>query len=407
MESKNVKVIDEHNIDRDANVICSVDVDGTDYVIYSIERDAENDNVFVSKLIKNNDGTSNMVNIDDSIEKNKLNDIIKELITYSINSEDDKTTGTVTLSDGKNVNISSVLFNKEQRINVNKTYITTVKKSVTKVSGIFYKIDKIKIDTEPVIESIFDAEQEEKTAVVEKMPVVKLENDVVNTVVPQPIVEAVSLPNDSAVVQTESENVKSTLPENETSSLNTVSPVAEINIPAPEVVPMPMPSVTVSPVEVVPSETVTASTVVPMSQPVGEIKSEPITVDTPSTAVYASEMHQPVVSNTVVPSSDNKLVFDASKETNLNVALGEVSSDKTIQVENVSPIREFGIDEPIVQNNVAPTEEIAVQDNQLVRTRTMGFANNKFFMVVAIVFFVAACVFLGYEVFRYFSIVGQ
>ena len=28
MESKNVKIIDEHNIDRDANVICSFKVDG-------------------------------------------------------------------------------------------------------------------------------------------------------------------------------------------------------------------------------------------------------------------------------------------------------------------------------------------------------------------------------------------
>ena len=33
-----------------------------------------------------------------------------------------------------------------------------------------------------------------------------------------------------------------------------------------------------------------------------------------------------------------------------------------------------------------------------------GFANNKFFMVIAIMFFVASCVFLGYEVFNYFQV---
>ena len=34
-----------------------------------------------------------------------------------------------------------------------------------------------------------------------------------------------------------------------------------------------------------------------------------------------------------------------------------------------------------------------------------GFANNKFFMVIAILIFVGACVFLGYEAFTYFQAV--
>ena len=34
-ERKIVKVIDEHDIDRTANIMCSIDVDGSDYVIYS------------------------------------------------------------------------------------------------------------------------------------------------------------------------------------------------------------------------------------------------------------------------------------------------------------------------------------------------------------------------------------
>ena len=62
MESKNVKVIDEHSIDRDAYVVCGINVDNIDYVLYSIERDGENDNLFISKIIKNIDGTSNMIN---------------------------------------------------------------------------------------------------------------------------------------------------------------------------------------------------------------------------------------------------------------------------------------------------------------------------------------------------------
>ena len=63
MESKNIKIVDEHGIDRIADVVCPIDVMGSDYIVYVIERDNENDNVFVSKLIKNIDNTSNLMNI--------------------------------------------------------------------------------------------------------------------------------------------------------------------------------------------------------------------------------------------------------------------------------------------------------------------------------------------------------
>ena len=86
MENKSIKVIDEHNIDRVANVICAIDVDGSDYVVYSIERDSDNDNIFVSKLVKNINETSNVVNIDDSMEKDKISSLVKELIKYANNN---------------------------------------------------------------------------------------------------------------------------------------------------------------------------------------------------------------------------------------------------------------------------------------------------------------------------------
>ena len=78
MKNKNVKVIDEHGIDRKASVVFSVDVDGSDYVVYWIERDTDNDNIFVSKLIKNIDGTSNMMNIED------LNDVTADFVVKRI-----------------------------------------------------------------------------------------------------------------------------------------------------------------------------------------------------------------------------------------------------------------------------------------------------------------------------------
>ena len=131
MNNKNIKIVDEHGIDRNANVMFAFGLSGSEYVTYWIERDEDNANIFVSKIIKNIDGTFNMLDIDDSMEKAKLSDIIKTLITTAVNDEADKLSETfVTLVDGKRVDFIAVSFNKEQRINVQKTYITTVKKKL-------------------------------------------------------------------------------------------------------------------------------------------------------------------------------------------------------------------------------------------------------------------------------------
>ena len=155
MNNKNIKVVDEHSIDRDANIIFALDLDGSEYVVYWIKRDEDNGNIFVSKVIKNLDGTFNMLNIDDSMEKTKLSDIVKELITTSVNSSDDRLNGTsLTLSDGKMAKFITVLFNKEQNINVQKTYITTVKMEVIRVTEKYFDVESISEETK-IFEDIF------------------------------------------------------------------------------------------------------------------------------------------------------------------------------------------------------------------------------------------------------------
>jgi len=356
MESKNVKIIDEHGIDREASIICSIDVDGSDYVVYWIERDSENDNIFVSKILKNNDGTSNMVNIEDAGEKSRVSDIVKGIITYAINNEADKLVGaSVTLPNGHNVGISSVLINKEQNINVQKTYITTVKKSVTKVSETFYVVEKPEI-VEPVVLPIFED-------VVAPAEVVEVKDEVATI---QPVVSTpVEVVSESETIVPE---VKVETPTLEVSQPEvSVLPVSEQTIVVPEPIVAPTPVVPISSVE----------TVNPESSVEPEIVPSEVVVPTPV---------------------ENKVVFDASKETNLNVALGEASAEAPVSVNNVEPIRDFGVEEPVVAST-EPEKIVETTSNT-----NGGFAHNKFFMVVAIMFFVASCVFLGYEVFQYFQI---
>lgn len=387
MESKSIKIVDEHGIDRVAHIICSVDINGSDYAVYWIERDSENDNFFVSKVLRNIDNTSNLVNIEDTIEKEKLSSVVKELVKRAVETESDNLgADTIVLSTGETVKFSRILINKEQNINVQKTYITTVKKAVTKVASDFYEL---KEETKEEIMSdigftmpIFEESSQpvvEPVSVSPEVPVLNIPQTLVNT----PVVEENVAP---VVLPTEPEKVN-------------VPSFPEFKLDDEQFVPTPELSVENVPVGTLDNKViepvVTSSSVISSVEPnVSSVNVLPVDNVVPMEA-------EPVVSDGV-PSSPS-LVFDGSRETNLNQALGEVSSESSLPVSNVEPIREFGVDSQIMPQETLnkPVESVNAPMQNSSRS---GFANNKFFAVVVILIFLVSCLFLGYEAYRYFSI---
>ena len=385
MESKNIKIVDEHNIDRTGYKVCAIDVDGSDYVIYAIERDGENDNVFVSKIIKNINGTSSMINIDDSYEKEKLSLVVKELIKYAVDSQEDKLTkNSVSLPSGKIVNIISVMIDKkEQNINVQKTYITTIKKAVTKISEEFYDIlfsennSNLMNDIFPVFDSPF----EENT----NHPI----NDDVSTVNEKEIPESNTSEN---VFKIESiPNFVST-DNNEAKVQDVSSPIVDLNNNTVDLSPKEVDNLIIS----------QNDTVLPVAE--NSENSESLNNNNDSSFFFTTDEKKELTNSN--SNMTEGLVFDASKEVNLNEALGEVSADKVIPMENIQPIRDFGVDQ--VKDETTTSNITSLENNNINTVNNngaAGFANNKFFMVIAILIFVGACVFLGYEAFTYFQAV--
>ena len=74
------KITDEKNVERDATLLKVIEVDEKEYVIYSIDRDEENVNIFVSELKKDSNGNDIIVDIEDENEKIKLNEIVRNII---------------------------------------------------------------------------------------------------------------------------------------------------------------------------------------------------------------------------------------------------------------------------------------------------------------------------------------
>jgi len=77
---KKFKITDEQNIEREANLITTFETEGKEYAVYSIDRDAETVNIFVSKLEKDETGNDVLKDIDNPEEKQKIDNIVKELI---------------------------------------------------------------------------------------------------------------------------------------------------------------------------------------------------------------------------------------------------------------------------------------------------------------------------------------
>lgn len=410
MESKSIKIVDEHGIDRDAVIIYTMDVDGTDYVVYSISRDDENDNIFISKIIRNIDGTSSMVNIEDSNEKAKVFDVVKRMIKFAVNSpEDNLNSLSVTLlEDGKTIKLSKVLFNKEQNINVTKTYLTTVKKSVTKVTLDYYKYQDVVTNSQPIVEPVKEENVEPdfpdifpaQSNIQEPAPVaVPVLDNVENTPLPA-FFSTQENSNNNFNGNDNASVVDNTVLENVPKVEQVVEPNLE-NVAVPNV--SVAPSVVVPPQEVTPvldSFTSVNSQVV-TDIPSVAIQPEPVSVVTNPQPVVEPEIKMP--SSTPI-NSDSMLIFDGSKETNLNQALGEVSNEGVQAVSNIESVREFGMDEPVSVS--ADNGAFSATDSSVGASSSPsgGFIQSKFFMIIAIVFFLASCVFLGYEAFNYFKI---
>ena len=86
MSNKTIKLVDEHNINREAKIITMIEYEGTEYVVYSIARDEENANIFVSKLVKEGDHLL-LDEIQSTDVKEKIDNVVKEMIKLPLEQE--------------------------------------------------------------------------------------------------------------------------------------------------------------------------------------------------------------------------------------------------------------------------------------------------------------------------------
>ena len=389
MESKNVKIIDEHNIDRNANVICAFNFNSADYVLYWIDRDEDNANLFVSKLLKNNDNTYNMLNIDDSMEKSRVSDIVKKVVSIAVKSEEDKANTSLTLDDGSNISLFNPSFNREQNINVTKTYVTTVKKSVAKVSRNYLDV-KVDVtpasNNEPMFNDIFvDAPKPET---VSEVPMPEAPAEPIDMPNPEPIQTNEDIMNSFV------DNIN-TVPEApaaptavEPTPVPAVEPIFALGGDTPIPAPMPEdPAVIPAAPNALPSEPALVNELPPVS---------------PEPAVASVQLGESVnLGAPEAPKTEPTLVFDASSEVNLNNALNAGENNNVVVTNDDNSLRAFG------QDALANAPADAENPTEPATGGNGGFAHFKAVAAIGLVVFMGACAFMGYEIFNYIQIVNK
>lgn len=225
---------------------------------------------------------------------------------------------------------------------------------------------------------------------------------------PEPSVEPIPEVNSIANATPETPLAAPSLPNEEpkVESVETPAEPLNFNIPTEPVVPtpMPMPEDQEHPVPTplaeepffntmnitLPSEGLTSSV---ESAPTPEPISQP-TVDTPNPFNSISvETETPTV-EPISLGSQEPVVFDASKENNLLNAL----SDKTVEASNKAMLLN---DDSL--NNVRDFGGEPTKVNYQPNVKKAGFVNSKLLTVISILFFLASCGFLVYEIFNFIN----
>lgn len=84
MEEKETFIMkDENGNEKEAEIITIIEIDNKEYVIYAVNKNEESDNIFASRIIKDENGNDIIKSIENQEEKDKVFEIIKELLSNS------------------------------------------------------------------------------------------------------------------------------------------------------------------------------------------------------------------------------------------------------------------------------------------------------------------------------------
>lgn len=73
-------ITDENGVHLLVELLTILRIDGREYAVYSLDKDANTSDVYAARIIKDVNGTEKIISIDDEVEKRKVFQIIDKMI---------------------------------------------------------------------------------------------------------------------------------------------------------------------------------------------------------------------------------------------------------------------------------------------------------------------------------------
>ena len=87
MENEKFNVVDENGRESEAEVLTAFSYNEKDYIIFSIDKENETSDIFVSRLVKDNEGNDKIEDIEDEIERAEINKVVEEILSAAAEIE--------------------------------------------------------------------------------------------------------------------------------------------------------------------------------------------------------------------------------------------------------------------------------------------------------------------------------
>ncbi len=79
MDNEEIFVMhDENGMEREARILNVIEMEGHEYLVYSLSVNEEEDAIYVAKIVKNGDN-EDITSIDDEVEREKVFSVIEEM----------------------------------------------------------------------------------------------------------------------------------------------------------------------------------------------------------------------------------------------------------------------------------------------------------------------------------------
>lgn len=75
---ENFVMLDESGRERNARILNVMEIDGSEYLVYSLMVDEENESVYVKKIIRDAMGEEQLYSIDNEVEREKVFSVVRE-----------------------------------------------------------------------------------------------------------------------------------------------------------------------------------------------------------------------------------------------------------------------------------------------------------------------------------------